>query len=204
MATAGMAMAQSSSTDRLDDPNATPPPYTETVALSCTFVIHGTLGSGSPDHASTSGNQLGRLNRNGVVSSCAVPKACAIFDLTPGRAYDAYSFTNETGATACVSVSLEVLDQAGCNLQVNAYLGLYDPNNVCVGYLADPGLSSGIPPSPISMSFDVPAGQVFILVVHTTNPGEYGCHYTLMADGDVCSTTPVKADGWGQLKVMYR
>lgn len=146
--------------------------------------IDGTLGSGSPSWPSTSGTQTGRLNRNGIASSCVAPKACLIFDSTPGRAFDAYTFSNNSGATACVDVTLNTLTQAACNLQVNGYLGTYNPVSICTGYLADPGVSSGIPPSPINFSTNVPNGQDLILVVHTTNPGEIGCLYDLILTGD--------------------
>ncbi len=151
------------------------------------IVVDGTLGSGSPSWPSVSGTQTGRLNRNGIASSCATPKSCLQFDSTPGRAFDGYSFTNDSGATACVSVTLDVLTQANCNLQVDAYDGSFDPANICTNYLADPGLSSGIPPTQTTMSFNVAAGDTFVLDVHTTNPGETGCLYDLTVTGDICA-----------------
>lgn len=151
----------------------------------CPIVINGVLGSGSPNWPSTSGTQTGRLNRNGVASTCAAPKVCDIFLTDPGRAFDAYEFTNSTGAPACVSTMLEVITQADCNLQVNTYLNTYDPANICTGYLADPGSSSGIPPNPVPpFEGTVPPGETMIAVVHTTNPGEIGCEYTLTFSGD--------------------
>lgn len=154
--------------------------------LCADIVIGGTLGSGSPDWPSTSGTQTGRLNRNGISSACGAPKSCLIFDSAPGRAFDAYTFTNDFGATACVSVTLDVITQTACNLQVDAYDTTFDPANICTNYLADPGLSSGIPPSQTGMSFDVAAGQSFVLDVHTTNPGEIDCLYTLTVSGEIC------------------
>ncbi|MEW6127035.1 MAG: hypothetical protein AB1757_08350 [Acidobacteriota bacterium] len=152
------------------------------------IVINGTLGSGSQDFegVQTSGNQLGRLNRNGVSSTCAAPKPCLIFDAAGLRAFDAYSIPNDSGEDACVSVMLSEPAAETCNLQSNAYLNSYDPNNICTNYLADPGLSTGVPPTPTTMSFIVPAGQTLIVVVHTTNPGESGCPYTLTVGGTLC------------------
>ena len=151
-------------------------------------VINGTLGSCSPDWPNcTSGLQTGRLNRNGVQSTCAAPKVCDIFLTDPGRAYDAYTINNGTGMTACVTATLNVITQTACNLQINGYLNTYDPANICEpqsDYLADPGFSSGTPPSPISMCFEVPDGDNLILVVHTTNPGEIGCEYELVLTGE--------------------
>lgn len=141
--------------------------------------INGTLGSGSPDWPSVSGNQTGRLNRNGISSTCAAPKACLIFTAVSDRAFDAYTFTNNTNVTVCITVGLNVLTQMAANYQSNAYLGSYDPANICTNYLADPGLSSGSPPTPTTFSFDVPAGMDFVIVVHTTNSGEIGGQYEL-------------------------
>jgi hypothetical protein len=166
-----------------------------TVDIDCTelacppIVINGTLGSGDPNFEGTqaSGNQLGRLNRNGIASSCAAPKTCLIFTAADNRAFDSYSIPNLSGEDACVSINLDVTTQTGANYQSNAYLNTYDPNNICTGYLGDPGLSSGVPPTPTNFSVVVPAGQTLIVVVHTTNPGETGGNYTLTLVGDLCA-----------------
>jgi hypothetical protein len=55
-----------------------------------------------------------------------------------------------------------------------------------MNYLGDPGLSTGVPPTPTNFSVTVPAGQTLIVVVHTTNPGETGCPYTVTVVGDLC------------------
>jgi hypothetical protein len=154
-------------------------------------VIHGTLGSNDPTFPGprASGNQIGRLNRNGIASNCAAPKTCQIIDPAGARAYDAYTFANTSGADQCVSVQLTGTGGDN-NLQSNAYLGSYDPNNICTNYLADPGLSLGVPPTPTNFSFVVPAGTSLIVVVHTTNPGETGGTYDLFVQGDLCSPCP--------------
>ncbi|MCU1263814.1 MAG: hypothetical protein JWM21_132 [Acidobacteria bacterium] len=156
-----------------------------------TTTIHGTLGSGSPDHTFTTGNQTGRLNRNGISSSCAAPKSCLIFDPANARAYDAYTFANNSGADACTLASLDVIPASGANYQVNAYLDSYNPANICTNYLADPGLSSGSPPAQTNMSFVVPSGHSVVLVVHTTNPGETGGQYTLTVRGNLCGSCSI-------------
>ncbi len=163
----------------------------------CNTVINGTLGQGSTAFPFTTGLQVGRLNRNTVTSTCAAPKMCDIFVPTGDRAFDAYELVNATGATACVTVDLEVLTQTGCNLQVNAYQGSYDPTSICSDYLADPGFSSGIPPNPLGpFAFEVPAGATFILPVHTVNPGEIGCEYILRVNGDICPDVPAMNAKW--------
>jgi len=146
--------------------------------------IDGILGSGSPSFPGTSGTQTGRLNRNGVGSTCAAPKVCDIFLTAPGRAFDSYTIPNNTGATACVDITLDTITQAACNLQVNGYLNSFDPANICTNYLADAGVSSGTPPNATNWTANVPAGDSLVIVVHTTNPGEIGCEYDLILDGD--------------------
>lgn len=152
------------------------------------IVINGTLGSGDPDFPGPqfSGNALGRLNRNGISSTCATPKTCLIFTAVGNRAFDAYSIPNESGEDVCVAVNLSEAANLTCNLQSNAYLGTFDPNSICTNYLADPGLSTGVPPTATNMSFIVPAGQTLTVVVMTTNPGETGCAYTLTIVGNLC------------------
>src|SRR5262249_12475252 len=125
------------------------------VAATCPdIVINGTLGGGAAGFAGvqSSGNQTGRLNRNGIASSCAAPKTCNIFDPTGSRAFDAYQIPNQSGQDACVSINLTEASNLTCNLQSNAYLDTYDPSNICTGYLGDPGLSTGVPPTPTNFS----------------------------------------------------
>ena len=151
-------------------------------------VINGTLGSGDPGFPGVqfSGDQTGRLNRNGIGSSCAAPKACLIFDPAGLRKFDAYEIPNESGEDQCVSINLTEAAGQTCNLQSNAYLDTYSPSSICTGYLGDPGLSTGVPPTPTNFSVTVPAGHTLIVVVHTTNPGEVGCAYTVTVRGNLC------------------
>ena len=52
-------------------------------------------------------------------------------------------------------------------------------------YLADAGVSSGIPPNPTSFCGDVPDGSDLILVVHPITPGDgVGCNYEIELTGD--------------------
>lgn len=151
-------------------------------------VIHGTLGSNDPTFPGpkASGDQTGRLNRNGISSTCLAPKPCSIIDPAGTRKFDSYSIANTSGTPACVFVNLTETVGQTCNLQSNAYLDSYTPASICTGYLADAGLSTGVPPTPTNMSFVVPAGHTLIVVVHTTNPGETGCTYTLTVLGNLC------------------
>lgn len=167
-------------------------------AVKCSpVIIHGTLGNGDPDFTGTqfSGLQLGRLVRDTVASTCAAPKLCRIIDPDGLRAFDAYEVANDSSTDACVEINLNVTDQIGCNLQSDAYLNTYDPNNICTGYLGDAGFSSGSnPPTPMNFTVVVPAGQTLIVVVHTSNFGETGCAYTLTITGNLCFDTCVQND----------
>lgn len=163
--------------------------HVECTVVKCPpVVINGTLGSGSQGFTGVqfSGNQTGRLNRNGIGSTCAAPKTCLIFDATGARAFDAYQIPNQSGQDACVTIGLNAPSETTCNMQSNAYLDTYVPGTICTGYLGDPGLSLGVPPTATSFSVTVPAGHTLIVVVHTTNPGETGCAYTLNILGDLC------------------
>jgi hypothetical protein len=161
---------------------------TQVTEVTCAdTVFNGVLGS-----APVTGDQTGRLNRNGISSTCDAPKTCNIFDPAGARPFDSYSITNESDADQCVTVTLDVLDQTVCNLQSNAYLGSYDPANICTNYLADPGLSSGSPPTPTVFSFVQPVGTDVAIVVHSTNVGEgLGCNYTLTVRANLCEDTSV-------------
>lgn len=145
--------------------------------------INGRLGSGSADYPSVSGTLLGRLTRNGIASTCNAPKTCALATNAGGRAYDAYTFRNNSSSQACVTVTLTVPQQIGANYQANSYLGSFDPNNICANYLADPGVSSATLSQPLSHSHIVPAGATFVVVVQTTNLGEIDGNYLLKVEG---------------------
>lgn len=154
-----------SSTIPFSLPTCTAPPTTMTGSLSA-----GDL------------QQTARMGRDGVTSLCGVGKVC------PGplgagpRLYDIYSFTNAGAVTACANIELT----AGCSPATNpiiavAYLGSFNPSNLCANYLGDPG---GSPNPTNAFSVDVPAGGTLLVNVHEINPGLLGCSsYTLKVSG---------------------
>jgi hypothetical protein len=88
------------------------------------------------------------------------------------RHYDSHSFTNNTGSTQCVTVDTDAMTCTGANfIFFQAYLGSFDPNNLCTNYLADAGLS-GDPTG--SFSFNLDAGQTVVIVVNEVAP-DAGC-----------------------------
>jgi hypothetical protein len=125
----------------------------------------------------------------GGPSICYPPKACPGIDpttnLSPIR-YLTQVFTNNTINEACLSAQLK-FDCAGAltnALGVAAYLGGFDPNDVCAGYVGDSG--RGGPPYP-PFSFRVPAGSNFVLVV-SARVDDLVCNsYTLELFGLRCA-----------------
>ena len=81
-----------------------------------------------------------------------------------------HAFSNPTTNELCLTAQLQFNCPAEPtnDLGVAAYLGGFDPTQLCSGYLGDLGL--GGPPYP-PFSFRVPAGSNFVLVVmaRTTN-----------------------------------
>jgi Carboxypeptidase regulatory-like domain/HYR domain len=131
--------------------------------------------------------QTGRMGRNAVATSCAIGKACpgAIAGDTLQHRYDLYSFTN--GPTpACVTITTTTSCAAAANQIITAaYLGSFNPTNLCTNYLGDPG---GSPTPTNSFKVNVPAGGVLLVNVHeiTANGGCSG--YTVNVDGLICDT----------------
>lgn len=147
------------------------------------------LGGATCDWPVTHGTQTGRLTRNGVVSSCASPKTCPGLNDSTVRAYDAFSFSNSQCSDVCVTATLNTACTGSNYLFMVAYLGAFVPSNLCTNYLADIGSSpSG---APLSMTFTVPAGATFTLIVHEVTAGA-GCAqgYILTVDGLPCPPRP--------------
>ena len=115
--------------------------------------------------------------------TCAAPKVCpGPFDPTPHH-YDSYTFSNTTGATQCVTVTTDAMTCVGNNFTfVAAYLGSFDPNNLCTNYIADSG-AVPIRWNPGDLPVRRSYGQSFVVVVNEVNPGA-GCPgYTVTVDG---------------------
>jgi hypothetical protein len=121
--------------------------------------------------------QNGRLGRDGVPSTCGTPKACPAPGDAVVRHYDAYTFTNNSSFTQCVTVRGTNNCENNALLSA-AYLGFFDPNNVCTNYLADMGASG----PQFSYSFNVPPGATYVVTV-LENSANVGCAaYTLRVD----------------------
>jgi hypothetical protein len=133
------------------------------------------------DDTTSGGNGNGVINRNECVNlnvelknnGCA-GKACPGGIGTPGtRFFKTFGpFINSAGVPACITVTINAATGGGPNtgdIESAAYLGTYNPANLCLNYLGDSGISGlGTTVGSASYSFTVPAGANFVVVVNTT------------------------------------
>lgn len=141
-----------------------------------------TTPSASPDFATETGIQSGRLSRDSMAATCNTPKPNpGLASSSDARQYDVYTFTPvnfgcvEVTVRASASLFSVAYDQIGLNSA--------DPSQ---NYLADPGSSGNT-----TYSFPVFAGQPFSVVVHEVNQGSgIGQDYSLEVKGVALSVTP--------------
>lgn len=152
------------------------------------IIVNGQLGLGSPDHPSVSGQQTpARLFRDGIPSTCEVPKTCPGPFGSGSFTFDAYTFKNESSEPQCITVfynpNVDTKGACTVNAHAIAYLNSFSPTNLCGNYLADVGSSDELP-----FSFTVPAGANFVIVIAANNPGGVGngCQYQFRLRGEIC------------------
>ena len=134
----------------------------------------GSIDTGDP-------TQIDRLFRSGIPQTCPASTSCAIFGDGLPRHYDSYSFTNTTGATQCVNVDTNTACTGTNFIFTAAYLGSYDPNNICTNWIGD-GFSPN-PDQPFQVNVD--NGQTLVVVVSEVTP-DAGCSsYTVTLD-NIC------------------
>lgn len=112
--------------------------------------------------------QLGRIFRDAIQSACPSKVYPGLFNPATTYNYESFTYTNTSGATACVTVNFNP-DTSGAtpcttNAHASAYLGSYDPNNQATNFVGDVGSSLTQP-----FSFDVPAATDMVLVVTNTS-----------------------------------
>ncbi len=145
-------------------PPPSPTPTPSGTPSGCT--VNGVIDGSDP-------TETDRMFRDGTASTCAAPKVCpgVLGDGLP-RHYDSYTFTNTTGSTQCVTIDADAMTCTGTNfIFLQAYLGSFDPTNLCTNYLADIG---GSPNPTGSFSFDLDDGQTVVIVVNEVDP-DAGC-----------------------------
>jgi hypothetical protein len=118
----------------------------------------------------TDPTQNDRMGRDGFPSTCD-GKACPGGIGTPGtRNFKTYNFTNAAAVPVCFTVTINAATGvAGTgDIESAAYLGGYDPTNLCLNYLGDSGTAGlGTTVGNVSYSFTVPAQSNFVVVVNT-------------------------------------
>lgn len=137
------------------------------------------VASGSSSLTESSPLQVGRILRNGVASSWAVPKTWPGFnDESVTRRYESFAINFAPNATQNVYYRL-TLEQPSTQVFGVAYNGAYNPADQPLNYVGDPGASS---PSAI-WEVIVPTGGALSLVVLEVTPtaGDLGFSYTIEA-----------------------
>ncbi|HEU4388490.1 MAG TPA: S8 family serine peptidase, partial [Blastocatellia bacterium] len=171
---------------------AGPPPITITTTLDDQQPPSG------PGYTAATGLQDFRVNRDGFVAGCGEQKECAgtVPPTIGPRRFDSYKFTScPSEGPKCVTVSLtNKCTGSAFALFAVAYLGSFDPNDVCGNYFADAGVSK-TNGTTSSFSFDAPAGSTFVIIVHEVGSGvAVGCDYSLSVAG-LCLPCPGPAFG---------
>jgi len=150
-----------------------------------------------------------RMSRNGIAGQCGAPQLCGgAYNATGPYRYDMHVFTNSSNFARCYRVYLDTTCEDA--ISASAYVGSYQPTNVCQNFLAEMG---NIPSKTFdSFSFIVPAATNFVVVVNEVFGG-FGCDYTLVITGDQCprpvlnitpaSSSSVKLD-WTTTAVGYQ
>ena len=154
------------------------PPSAGSRSYTCTGTAPTPTPTATPGGCGVTGSidpsdptQIDRLFRSGIPQTCPASTTCATFgDATP-RHYDEYTFTNTTGATQCVTVDTNTACTGTNFIFIAAYLGSFDPDNICTNWIGDSG-SSPNPDQPFQ--FNVDDGQTFVVVVSEVSP-EAGC-----------------------------
>jgi len=143
--------------------------------------------------------QTGRITRNGVPSTCGVPKVYpGTFDAVAHR-FNAYTFQNN-GPASCVTVTLSTTDPVcSSNIFAVAYTPSFNPASIATNYLADTGSATGTPTVGFSlpMSFFAPANSpVVVDVVESGGAGT--CTYTVQVSNLATGPVPTMSQ-WGLL-----
>jgi autotransporter-associated beta strand protein len=130
--------------------------------------------------------QTNRWYRDETVSSCGEPKAWAGFgDLGTSFHYNAYTFTNTSGADACVTIEL----QSTNDVMAATYLGSYNPTAISNNFLGDAGMSTAQADDGVTTySAEIPNGMEFVVVVNEVTENSGTQPYFLSLSGLPCPT----------------
>ncbi len=143
----------------------TPSPQPSATACPNSTAITGSITLSDPTHV----NRPGRSITN--VSTCTNVTTCTA-SVVDGfsRHYDTHTYTNNTGSSQCVTVRVDATQCGPAALFSVAYLGSFDPSNLCTNYLADPAR----PGPTMTYSFNLGPGQTAVILITESNEN-VGC-----------------------------
>lgn len=142
-------------------------------ALSCftapaTVILDLPYGTGA-EITDTDEVQEGRIGRDGIASAWGGAKTFpGIFEIGP-HYYDRYDFGGNYATITYWQVILDDLDSTGDVFAVG-YVGGFDPTNIQAGYYGDGGSSPDFF-FPTFFQVEVPAFQIFTVIVHKVSAG---------------------------------
>jgi hypothetical protein len=162
-------------------------PVTATITVTPTFTNGLGVQQFSGSIAAAGPNMSARMNRFANTSTCSnITSFPGIFATGP-YPYTSYTYTNNTGSTQCVSATLTATTG---NLFMAAYSSSFDPSNIATNYLADAGFSSTGPGAPTTMSFNVPSGTTYELVLHSVDQGQAGTYNLSLSGVQLAAQVP--------------
>ena len=128
--------------------------------------------------------QTNRWYRDDVVSSCGAPKAWAGFgDTGTSFHYNAYTFSNTSGANACVTIEL----QSAGDVMAATYLTSYNATSISNNFMGDAGISTAQADDGITVySAEIPNGAKFVVVVNEVTQNSGTQPYVLTLSGLPC------------------
>ena len=164
---------------------------TRTPTACATYTIVGAITTGDV-------GQAGALNLTSP-STCGQTSGCPGAVDNAWRHLDDYYFTNNTGVTQCIIVTLDTSGCAGGDspsgrglMHSVSYLDSfgagptspYRPNDLCTNYMADSGASQ--PFTTTTYTLNVPPRRKFVVVVNEVTPNQGCARYVLTVSG--CAT----------------
>jgi hypothetical protein len=165
--------------------NPSPSPTARPTLLPSTSSPTDSFCVGGQEFSTTfaaNGTCAGRLNRNGIISTCAAaPKSNpGAFDMSPRLFFQLGPFNvgGPVGQVKCVTVTRD----SGCTPGVFpvTYSPNFDPSTITTNYLADPGQGN----TASVWSFNLPGGADFVLIFQQVTIGSavVGCPLRVCVD----------------------
>ena len=144
------------------------------------IVIEGSIDLSDP-------TQVDHLNRSGIPQTCPASTSCEVAGDQLLHHYDSYTFTNTSGSTQCVTIDTNSACTGVRFIFTAAYLGSFDPKNICTNWIGDSGSS---PDPDQAFQVEVPDGQTLVVVVSNFTAEGTCPAYTLTVGGLCGAFTP--------------